>query len=304
MSIPFVPGLEQGTSFEGNIEINESDVSTYIFCAGKEIPKVSREEISDFGEEGFLLQNVFTLEECEEIIANGEKIGFQTIIGVKDDYRSCKRITLQSQSLADALWLRIKDHVTDIDIEGDPHIQHIHGSPMLMKGTWTPVCLNNIFRLCRYLPGGHFAPHFDGHFDRSANERSLKTFMVYLNGGFEGGATNFVDDRQQLYKDESTGKYCAEETNILCSIKPEAGLAIIFNHFRLHEGEQLKSGQKYILRTDVMYKNVDQNLSEDFVIAVGLLQRAETLENGGECLQAAEMYRKAFKLAPELEKVT
>ena len=35
------------------------------------------------------------------------------------------------------------------------------------------------------------------------------------------------------------GKYCAEEKNILCRIHPETGLAIIFNHNRLHEGEKL-----------------------------------------------------------------
>lgn len=42
-----------------------------------------------------------------------------------------------------------------------------------------------------------------------------------------------------LYKNDD-GKYCAEEKNIICSIQPEAGLAIIFNHHRLHEGQQLK----------------------------------------------------------------
>ena len=57
-----------------------------------------------------------------------------------------------------------------------------------------------MFRLCRYLPGGHFAPHFDGHYDKSPSERSLKTLMVYLNGDFNGGSTNFVDEKQTLYK--------------------------------------------------------------------------------------------------------
>lgn len=58
--------------------------------------------------------------------------------------------------------------------------------------------------MCKYEPGGHFAPHFDGHYvlqgDDEATVRSLKTFMMYLNGGFLGGTTNFVDESQTLYQ--------------------------------------------------------------------------------------------------------
>ena len=56
-----------------------------------------------------------------------------------------------------------------------------------------------MFRICRYQPGGHFAPHFDGHFVEAANKRSMMTLMVYLNGDIEGGTTNFVDENQTLY---------------------------------------------------------------------------------------------------------
>jgi hypothetical protein len=56
-----------------------------------------------------------------------------------------------------------------------------------------------VFRLCRYRAGGHFAPHFDGYFVENSRERSLQTFMLYLNGDFEGGSTNFVDENQTLH---------------------------------------------------------------------------------------------------------
>ncbi|WAR18302.1 hypothetical protein MAR_000140 [Mya arenaria] len=133
---------------------------------------------------GFLLHGVLNQEECERFTGEGERLGFEEIRGVRDDYRSCKRITLQSQTLADVLWSRLKGDIKDIVIDNDPHKCHIHGPPFLMKGTWKPIGLNNIFRLCRYLPEGHFAPHFDGHYDRSPSERSLKTCMLYLNGDF------------------------------------------------------------------------------------------------------------------------
>lgn len=56
----------------------------------------------------------------------------------------CSRITIKSQSLADAVWERIKDYLSNIVVEGDPHKVHIHGAPMLMKGTWKPLGLNNV----------------------------------------------------------------------------------------------------------------------------------------------------------------
>lgn len=303
MSEPFIPGLEQGTSLEGNIELSEDDLKTTTFKADDlfEQSLIAKHGLSNFGDKGFLLKHVLSPKECKLIIDNGEEAGFEEIRGVRDDYRSCKRITIVSDDLASTLWARVRPFLEDIIIEDNPHIHNIHGVPSLMKGTWKPVGLNNLFRLCRYLPGGHFAPHFDGHYDRSPAERSLKTLMVYLNGDFSGGNTNFVDEKQTLYKDKSTGKYCAEEKNIMCSIQPEAGLTILFNHHRLHEGAQLKDGKKYILRTDVMYRNTDQNMSEKVAKAMQLLQQAETLENAGQCSEAMEMYRKAFKLAPELE---
>lgn len=303
MSAPYIPGVEEGASLEGNIEISAEDLKQIEFIkdTSHKSSHIRQSDVADFGDEAFLLHNVLTKDECCFFIKEGEKLGFETIRGVRDDYRSCKRITIQSEKLAAILWSRIKPYVKDITIGDNPHEVHIHGHPSLMKGTWKPVGLNCLFRLCRYLPGGHFAPHFDGHYDISPSQRSLKTFMLYLNGDFIGGSTNFVDESQTLYKDMETGKYCAEEKNILHSIQPESGLAILFNHHRLHEGAQLKDGLKYIMRTDIMFKNEDQNLSEKYVKAIKLLQQAETMENGGECMKAAELYRQAFKLAPELE---
>ena len=53
----------------------------------------------------------------------------------------------------------------------------------------------------------------------------MKTFMLYLNGsddgeaGFEGGTTNFVDDNQELWKDE-TGIFRAQVSSIPRSPPP------------------------------------------------------------------------------------
>jgi hypothetical protein len=37
------------------------------------------------------------------------------------------------------------------------------------------------------------------------------------------------------------------------SVIPKAGLALVFDHYLLHEGTRVVEGQKYVLRSDVMY---------------------------------------------------
>ncbi|GFO27456.1 2OGFe(ii) oxygenase family oxidoreductase [Plakobranchus ocellatus] len=239
--------------------------------------------------------------ESEHLIGEGERVGFESIGFSRKNYRDSQRISFQSQELASLLWERIKDFVEHIVIDKDPREIHIEGSSLLMQGHWQPTGLNCTFRLCRYYPGGHFAPHNDGFFAISATERSLKTFMLYLNGDFHGGSTNFIDPSQTLYMGPD-GKYCAEEKNILYHVQPETGMAIIFNHNRLHEGQRLENGIKYILRTDIMYKNLaPSKLSNNQDKAVQLMQEADRLEASGKCMEAMELYRRAFKLFPELE---
>lgn len=306
MSSEFIPGAEAGANVNGELASDLNDVhSLSVFEDTRKYSddEVNRSEILDFGDQGFLLHQLMTSEECAHIIDEGEKIGFGEIKGAKRDYRSCDRIVIESEELSHILWKRIQPYLPEFNVPEDAHLQdlHIHGVPYLMRGKWQPIGLNKLFRLCRYFPGGHFAPHFDGFYSKSPGERSLKTFMIYLNGDFDGGSTNFVDETQTLHKDEN-GKYCAEKENIICKIKPEAGMAILFNHQRLHEGEQLLSGKKYILRTDIMYRKIgEKKMDEKQEKAIAMIQEAERLEAQGDCMQAAELYRKAFKLSPELE---
>ncbi|XP_059168657.1 uncharacterized protein LOC131950487 [Physella acuta] len=300
----YIPGLEEDASKSGEIQIDGADLITdFPSLDDNEFDNsaISRTEVLDYGDECFLLKSVLLPEECQHFIQAGERVGFSEILYSRDDYRSSQRLSFQSSKLASILWKRIQGHLKTIVIDQDPLNLHIEGVPLLMKGTWVPKGLNDVFRLARYKVGGHFAPHNDGFFVRSATERSLQTFMVYLNGDFSGGSTNFIDTSQKLYKGPD-GKYCAEEKNILCKVKPETGLAIIFNHNRLHEGEKLGSGTKYILRTDIMFENIAPcNLSSKQDTAILMLQEADRLEAAGKCIQAMELFRKAYKLCPELE---
>lgn len=97
-----------------------------------------------------------------------------------------------------------------------------------------PVGANERFRCYRYDVDQRFAPHYDGAFARNDDERSLLTFMVYLNESFRGGETHFHDFDVR--------------------VTPKTGMALLFQHFLLHEGRYVNEGVKYALRTDVMYR--------------------------------------------------
>ena len=64
--------------------------------------------------------------------------------------------------------------------------------------------------------------------------------MVYLNDDFEGGATNFY--------------YLAGVPYL--SVRPVCGQALVFVHWKLHEGAPVERGRKYVLRTDVMCRRI------------------------------------------------
>jgi hypothetical protein len=72
---------------------------------------------------------------------------------------------------------------------------------------------------------------------RANGEQSQFTFLVYLNDGFEGGATAFRESRGSLL------------------VTPERGKALVFYHRQLHEGLPVVRGRKYVLRIDVMYRH-------------------------------------------------
>lgn len=94
---------------------------------------------------------------------------------------------------------------------------------------------NERFRCYRYKPGMRFAPHSDGSYIRDDSEMSFYTYLVYLNDDFEGGETTFFTKPEVV-------------------VKPVTGDAVLFQHPLVHEGSIVRSGVKYVARTDIMYR--------------------------------------------------
>lgn len=182
-----------------------------------------------------IIKNLLTPEECRELIALSEQQGYHpALVNVGggrqrriDDYRSSSRCIIDSRTAAGLLFERVRPWVPE------------HGP----KGGWTRCAgLNERLRFLRYDPGDFFRPHRDGRYVRPADEEdggdtSLITLMLYLNTPERGGDTVFLS--------------CDGSSDT--AIAPTAGLCLLFDHDLLHEGALLQSGQKYCIRTDVMF---------------------------------------------------
>jgi len=97
--------------------------------------------------------------------------------------------------------------------------------------------LNVSFRFSKYVDGGYFGIHRDAVSQDTKGRRSFMTVNIFLNEGFNGGETEFID----------------ENGRVVVSAKPCPGRAAVFDQQILHRGN-LVTGKipKYLLRTDIM----------------------------------------------------
>jgi len=165
--------------------------------------------------------NFWSIDKCDEFIAQSESIGYepalvQTEKGQKrvEGVRNNQRILFTDFILAEQIWNELKEFAPN------------------QIGNSYSIGLNEMFRFYKYDPGQEFKKHRDQSYIRNDFEASYFTFMIYLNDNYEGGETIFND----------------------LLVKPEKGMALIFFHDLEHEGSKILTGEKYVLRTDIMYK--------------------------------------------------
>lgn len=204
------------------------DASNFIVT---EVPKeITSKWITSHPPLSIVIENVWTLEECQTWIEDSESAGYGDVGGGQQlriaDVRNSKRSIIDDPVRAEQLWERIKGSVA---------MDHI--------ANYSPLELNEWLRFLRYDPGEYFAPHLDGCYDRPddhdrAGDLSYVTVQIYLNEGFEGGSTRFFDkNNDELYYD----------------VVPKIWAVLLFDHRMLHSGEEVKSGRKYAVRTDIMF---------------------------------------------------
>ena len=180
----------------------------------------------------FTVPDFLAPQECRALISRGESLGFEaasvaTAAGAQmlTNVRNNDRVTFDDTTYAAALWPRVRPHI-----------------PALIDGA-TPTGLNERFRFYRYDASQRFKGHRDGVVERSATEKTRLTFMIDLNDDFEGGDTVF-------YSEDRVGGL----RQVVASVRPVTGTALFFAHEWWHEGAPVTAGRKYVLRSDVFFR--------------------------------------------------
>ncbi|KAF9692068.1 hypothetical protein EKO04_009860 [Ascochyta lentis] len=235
------------------------------FLAGP-APNLTRTDI-DFKKSGILtgynniwaviLDGVLNEEECDTLIAAAESTtdgkweralvniggGMQAMY---EDTRKCGRIIWDDRDVVAKLWARIEDAVPEIhELKNWPNVTG--NGPAKWEETWKLTRLNERMRFLKYVGGEYFKAHCDGTYETpDGNERSYFTLHLYLNDAedsrgqepLEGGATTFHSYDMEKRID----------------VVPKYGRVLLFQHrFLLHSGDDVISGTKYTLRTDIMF---------------------------------------------------
>jgi len=180
-----------------------------------------------------VFKNVFSKEECEDLLEQAETVGFKSA----DDkypttYRNNERLQEDNSTLANYLYQKVCCQMPQkIETEAKSYV--IAG-------------LNDRLRYCKYSKDQSFSIHQDGVFYRNGNEESVLTFLLYLNDSSEylGGETSFFSSKSG---DRRLAEY-----------RGDAGDVIVFDHKLWHSGQPVLSGQKYILRSDFIYRVTEQ----------------------------------------------
>ncbi|KAJ3160537.1 hypothetical protein HK101_000884 [Irineochytrium annulatum] len=184
----------------------------------------------------FTVANLLSPSECEALITHLTRLGVEPALlnvgrglQVMDtNVRKGSRRIVDSPELARRIWERLAPLVqTAFELGG--------GEKMELLG------LNERLRFLYYAPGDRFAEHRDGHYQTpDGSARSRLTLQIYLNSGMVGGRTTMAFE---TYDGLDRGY----------AVVPDVGLGTVFDHRITHAGEEVQEGEKWCMRTDIMF---------------------------------------------------
>ena len=198
----------------------------------------------------FVLSHVLTDHECDAIAALSESMGYTEDAPVSLGRRIRRNencVIVADDTLWRPIWERVQAHMPKV-------VQMPDGVCA------QPVGLNQRWRLYKYGAEDIFRMHTDGSWpgsgldaagglerDLFGDRWSTMTFLIYLDGEYDGGETTFFVPSDS---DPRTGE--------LVSVSVPKGSVLCFFHGEhalspLHEGSLVTRGLKRIVRSDVLY---------------------------------------------------
>ncbi|OQR97174.1 hypothetical protein THRCLA_07082 [Thraustotheca clavata] len=187
------------------------------------------------------LSNLLTKEECKEAIEFSKRLGYTRVTQAATKefaYRDNDRLLITSSSLADMIWQRLQPLLKDSSFD-----------------MTRAVGCNPAMRFYRYRTGQAFGCHVDESIvDPKTGWTSEYTLLIYLNDHKDsdliGGHTLFYTSTKKKRK----GK--VDLPVPVLDVGPDTGKALMHGHGEHcleHEGQLVERGEKYVLRTDIMF---------------------------------------------------
>ncbi|TEY48021.1 hypothetical protein BOTCAL_0299g00160 [Botryotinia calthae] len=192
------------------------------------------------------------------------------------EYRNSDRIIWDEKEVVSRLWKRVlqgKGIKEDIGVLEGKKWEGLASLGLRSGERWvgTEQGINERMRFLRYGAGQYFREHVDGAYGNpDGSARSFFTIHLYLN-----------DSAQELEKDPNTPKFPKDSEMLRggattfhskdmkerLDVDPKVGRVLIFQHRRLlHSGDDVVSGVKYTMRSDLMFRFEDGLEGEDGVV--------------------------------------
>lgn len=191
-----------------------------------------------------LVPGLLSETECQALIASASEEGFSRP-AFDPDRRDCERLHTIDPKLSARLLERLRPALPEL---------------VIVDGVrWRLTRFTHHWRYVHYVEGGHFAPHYDGS-KMLPDAMTVFTVQIYLDQACEGGETRFYldhDSEQGASRAIDYGEVTRFEPSCPPTqvIAPRTGLGLLFDHTQdvLHDGAPVRSGEKHILRGDLLY---------------------------------------------------
>lgn len=267
------------------------------------------------------IDGVLSKSECDafcHVLQNCEDLKFWSSKGRNDEaarsFRDADTVEVNSVLLATSIWERMK-HLTPHAKIIVPDDEDDENWERELVGEWEASALNSDLLFARYPSGGAFAPHTDGRAILNFNTRSFFSVIIFLNDidTENGGGTRFYSESAtknlQMITSEDThvssNRWTADKSLITDTVSAVAGRMLIFHQSLVHEGVPPSFPNcKYIIRSDIMYtRRPAICASPNDLTAYSIFRKAENLAESGNVDESIILFRRCFKLSPDLAKI-
>ena len=144
--------MENITHDDISVEFDEFDP--------KQVQKVYLSDLSIGNQicknDGYVLYNLFTKDECKRIIDTTNEFGYESLIGYDKNFRDNLRIRCKSITIIPEIRRRISNFI-DSQLKIDDNIKTL-AKGEFHNGLWEFAYLNPSLRFCKYNPSNKFTP--------------------------------------------------------------------------------------------------------------------------------------------------